>query len=226
MARHTIPEEEPEAVRKPSSRSRSMAPPPLAGSAYLATVMNGVAPPADAPAPPPGLLEGEVFPPLPEGRIPQTVDEFLNRISELWEDAQQRFLRIGELLSIAETRLNEEERAALHEGLNRRFGKSARSQLMSAYRAVRDNVVPAELAAAGYGTIYMLARLSDAERQRAAEQGLLRPDVRQSEVREFWRTIRTQPPSNAARRAELEARRAKLLLEIQKIDDALAGLID
>ena len=215
-----------EVVRKPRSRKPKEPPPSLAMSAYLTTVMAEATPPVDPPPPEPVAVDGDVFLPLPEGRIPQTVDEFLTRISELWEDAQQRFLRIGELLSIAETRLGEDERAALYDGLNRRFGKSARSQLMSAYRAIRDNLVPLELAAAGYGTVYMLARLTDDERQQAAERGLLRPDVRQSEIREFWKAVRTPPPSTATRRAELEARRAKLLLEIQRIDDELARLID
>ncbi|QCO07362.1 hypothetical protein [Azospirillum argentinense] len=227
MAKEKVAGKDFEVVRKPRARKPKEAPPSLAQSAYLTTVMNTVAAPVEPPPPPMvEALDGDVFPPLPEGRIPQTVDEFINRISELWEDAQQRFLRIGELLSIAETRLSEEDRAALYDGLNRRFGKSARSQLMSAYRAIRDNVVPVEVAAAGYGTVYMLARLSDEERRQAAERGLLRPDVRQSEVRQFWKALRGPAPSNATRRAELEARRAKLLLEIQKIDDELAGLIN
>ncbi|WP_211100370.1 hypothetical protein [Azospirillum sp. TSH58] len=212
-------------MRKPRLRKPKEPPPSLAMSAYLATVMAEAAPPVEPP-PEPVALDGDLFPPLPESRIPQTVEEFLTRISELWEDAQQRFLRIGELLSIAETRLGEGERAALHEGLNRRFGKSARSQLMSAYRAIRDNVVPPELAATGYGTVYMLARLTDSERQQAAERGLLRPDVRQSEIRAFWKDVRAPSPSTATRREELEARRARLLLEIQRIDDELARLID
>ncbi|MDW7554560.1 hypothetical protein D9623_28665 (plasmid) [Azospirillum brasilense] len=227
MAKEKVAGKDFEVVRKPRARKPKETPPSLAQSAYLTTVMNTVAAPVEHPPPPMvQALDGDIFPPLPEGRIPQTVDEFINRISELWEDAQQRFLRIGELLSIAETRLSEEDRAALYEGLNRRFGKSARSQLMSAYRAIRDNVVPVEVAAAGYGTVYMLARLSDDERRQAAERGLLRSDVRQSEVRQFWKALRGPAPSNATRRAELEARRAKLLLDIQKIDDELAGLID
>lgn len=210
-----------EVARKPKEP-----PPSLAMSAYLTTVMAEAAPPVEPPPPEPVALTGDVFPPLPEGRIPRTVDEFLTRIAELWEDAQQRFLRIGELLSLAESRLGEDERAALAEGLNRRFGKSARSQLMSAYRAIRDEVVPLEMAATGYGTVYMLARLTDSERRQAEERGLLRPDVRQAEIRAFWKSVRTPPSSAATRRADLEARRAKLLLEISRIDDELARLID
>ncbi|MFC5356449.1 hypothetical protein [Azospirillum himalayense] len=215
-----------EVARKPRLRKPKEPPPSLAMSAYLTTVMAEAAPPVEPPPPEPVALTGDVFPPLPEGRIPRTVDEFLTRIAELWEDAQQRFLRIGELLSLAESRLGEDERAALAEGLNRRFGKSARSQLMSAYRAIRDEVVPLEMAATGYGTVYMLARLTDSERRQAEERGLLRPDVRQSEIRAFWKSVRTPPSSAATRRADLEARRAKLLLEISRIDDELARLID
>ena len=67
----------------------------------------------------------------------------------------------------------------------------------------------------------------------AAERGLLRPDVRQSEIRHFWTDLRAPPPAPAAgrsatarRRAELEARRARLVLEIRRIDAELARLID
>lgn len=208
---------------KPAARTRKPKPPApsLAQSAYLQNVMADP-PPAQALQPiPTAALEGEVFPPLPEAHAPRTADEFLLRISELWEDAQQRFLRIGELMTLAETRLNDDERAILYEGLNRRFGKSARSQLMSAYRAIRDQIVPLEMAAAGYGTVYMLARLSDEQRSRAATEGLLRPDVRQAEIRNFFQTVRA-PMNQETRIAELEAREAKLLAELAKVRDALA----
>jgi hypothetical protein len=226
MAKGKVAGRDFEVQHKPRSRKpREIA--DLSASAYLQTVMESLPQPVEPPPPVP--LEGVVLPPLPEGHIPRTVDEFLTRISELWEDAQQRFLRIGELLAIAETRLTSEERATLFEVLNRRFGKSARSQLMSAYRAIQDRTVPSEMAAAGYGTVYMLSRLSNDERQEAAKVGLLRPDVRQSEVREFVRSIRG-PASAETRVAALEAKRARLLAELEKVERELenerASLID
>ncbi len=221
-------------TKAPARRPRRATEPPpsLATSAYLQTVLAGAVPPVE-PVPAAVVEEAAVFPPLPEAHIPRTAAEFLTRIAELWEDAQQRFLRIGELLTLAETRLDPEERARLLEALNRRIGKSARSQLMSAYRAIRDNRVPREMAAAGYGTVYLLSRMTEEERAQAAERGLLRPDVRQSEIRHFWTDLRAPPPAPAAgrsatarRRAELEARRARLVLEIRRIDAELARLID
>ncbi|CAO3441168.1 hypothetical protein [Azospirillum endophyticum] len=219
-----------EVEHKPKARpSRRPPPAPAAGSAYLKAVMDDVQKPVPAvevlpsPLPMGAALEGELFPPLPESRAPRTADEFLARISELWEDAQQRFLRIGELLALAETRLNENERQALYDGLNRRFGKSARSQLMSAYRAIRDRIVPQEMAAAGWNTVYMLARLSDEQRSQAEAAGLLRPDVRQSEVRQFWKSVRTPAePSHEVRIAELEAEERRLLAQLTKVREALA----
>lgn len=56
-----------EVVHKPRPRKPKDAP-PLAMSAYLATVMTETSP-AEA-APQPAALNGDVFPPLPEGRIP------------------------------------------------------------------------------------------------------------------------------------------------------------
>ncbi|CAO3438976.1 hypothetical protein [Azospirillum doebereinerae] len=224
MGKTKASDNSPEAGTKlatPRMRKPKAPPPSLAQSAYLQTVMDA-APPAEAMhSPVPAALEGEVFPPLPEAHTPRTADEFLTRISELWEDAQQRFLRIGELMALAETRLDEEERAALYEGLNRRFGKSARSQLMSAYRAIRDQIVPMEMAAAGYGTVYMLARLTDEQRRRAAAEGLLRPDVRQVEIRNFFQAVRS-PMGRETRIAELQAKEAKLLAELARVRDALA----
>lgn len=227
MAKPRQPGKDFEVVHKPKARpSRRPPPAPVADSAYLQAVMGGDQPSAPveiltSPGPAEAALEGELFPPLPESRAPRTAEEFLSRISELWEDAQQRFLRIGELLALAETRLNEDERQALYDGLNRRFGKSARSQLMSAYRAIRDRVVPQEMAAAGYGTVYMLARLTEEQRSRAAAEGLLRPDVRQAEIRQFFQSART-PMSRESRIAELEAKEARLLAELAKVRDELA----
>lgn len=193
----------------------------IEASQYLATVLSGevvaVEPPPSSP------LSGEVFPPLPESQMPRTVDEFVTRITDLWEDAQQRFLRIGELLTIAAEQLTTDEQAVLYETLNRRFGKSARSQLMSAYRAIRANIVPSEMAAAGYVTVYTLARLSEEERRQAAAAGLMRPDVRQSDVRAFFSAKRSGR-SKTATRSSLEARRARLVAEIARIDAELARL--
>lgn len=192
-------------------------------SRYLATVLTSQIAPLEPP--PPAAVDGEIFPPLPDSQTPRTLDEFIGRITELWEDAQQRFLRIGELLTIAEEQLAPEERTVLHETLNRRFGKSARSQLMSAYRAIRAKLVPPEMAAAGYVTVYTLARLSPEDRQRAAAAGLLRPDVRQAEVRAFFTAAKANVSVAAAREA-LEARRARLIAEIARIDAELARLAE
>lgn len=228
MAKPRQPGKDFEVVHKPKARTSRRPPPaPVTDSAYLQAVMGDAQKPSVPveilPSPPPGqvALDGELFPPLPESRAPRTADEFLSRITELWEDAQQRFLRIGELLTLAETRLTDDDRQALYDGLNRRFGKSARSQLMSAYRAIRDRVVPQEMAAAGYGTVYMLARLTDEQRSRAAAEGLLRPDIRQAEIRQFFQSARA-PMSRESRIAELEAREAKLLAELARVRDELA----
>lgn len=209
-------------VKKPPSRSRKR--PPVAdvtSSPYMAEALSGGGALTVVEPPPPPALDGEIFPPLPESHVPNSLDEFLTRISDLWESIREQFLRIGELLVIAREKLSPEDQAVLRSTLDHRYGKSARSQIVLAYEAIADGVVPRTMAAAGYNTICMLARMSADERQLAASNNLMRSDVRQSEVRAFYRDLRSPKGS---RRQELEARRARLLEEVRRIDDELARL--
>lgn len=154
---------------------------------------------------------GEV---LEAERPPRTVGDFAMAIAAEWEGAQERFLRIGELLHVADLTLTAEaDRKALAELLP--FGKSARSQLLTAYRAIQSGRVPRAVAAAGYSTVYLLAGIADDERPRAEAAGLFRKDVTKAEVQAFKRA--QQPPAEADELAQIDA-------EIARLEDRLVAL--
>lgn len=169
----------------------------------------------------PAALSGEVLPPSPAPiPAPQTVDDFAGAIQHEWENAQQRFVRIGELLDAAELTLARPDYMQLVGRLP--FGKSARSQLLTAYRAIKSGRIPLQVAAAGYSTVYQLASMGDDEREKAAKAGLMRPDVRYAEVKEFAKGLR--PPPASPDRAALEARLARLLEEAEEVRRQIEGL--
>lgn len=151
---------------------------------------------------------------------PRTTDDFAEAITTEWEGAQERFLRIGALLIRAQADLSDADYLALAERLP--FGKAVRSQIMTAYKAINSGLVPKAVAPAGYTTVYALATLTPDERQQAANAGLLRPDVKQAEVRAFTSAIR--PPKEKDRTAKL-AERARLLKRLDELNREL-GLVD
>lgn len=161
----------------------------------------------------------EVLPP-----DPATPDEYVAAIDRLWEDAQNSFLAIGRHLDEAQKRLSAGQFALMVERL--RFGKAVRSQIMTAYRAVSAGLLPPGVEAAGYSVVYHAATLSDAERARAIREGVIRPDMRRSELIAFKRRVRAASAQHdAGRRAALEAERQRLLARIADIDRELCDLV-
>jgi hypothetical protein len=170
-----------------------------------------------------------------QGPEPKTVDDFASAIDTEWREAQDRFLSIGGLLVQAERTLAQPEYLVLCERLP--FGKATRSQLLTAYRCVQSGKVPAEMAVVGYSTLYQVAQLSDEEFKKAAEAGLLRPDVKRTELVEFRKWVRGKEkgtaPGRASRNAPtqttsgldviaLRVRREMLLAELREIEQQLA----
>lgn len=154
---------------------------------------------------------------------PATPDEYVEAIDRLWEDAQKSFLAIGRHLDEAQKKLSAEQFALMIERL--RFGKVVRSQIMTAYRAVTAGLLPPGVEAAGYSVIYHAATLSDAERAQAVAEGVIRPDMRRTEIIAFKQRIRTNAAQlNDVRRTALEAERKRLLARLSDIDRALSEL--
>lgn len=160
----------------------------------------------------------EILPPEPT-----TPDEYVDAIDRLWEDAQKSFLAIGRHLDEAQKKLSAEQFVIMVERL--RFGKAVRSQIMTAYRAVTAGLLPPGVEAAGYSVVYHAATLSDAERSQAIREGVIRPDMRRTEIIAFKRRIRAPAgPHDDGRRAALEAERQRLLARIADIDRELSEL--
>ncbi len=154
---------------------------------------------------------------------PSTPDEYVEAIDQLWEEAQKSFLAIGRHLNEAQKKLSAEQFALMIERL--RFGKVVRSQIMTAYRAVTAGLLPPGVEAAGYSVVYHAATLSDAERVQAIAEGVIRPDMRRTEIIAFKRRIRTNArPRDDRRRAALEAEKQRLLARISDIDRELSEL--
>lgn len=156
----------------------------------------------------------------PPNRPPASAAEYASAIERLWTQAQEGFLRIGQHLEEAQARLPAEEFAALVGRLP--FGKAVRTQLMTAYRAVRTGGLPHGIERAGYSVVYQITTLKPEERERAASEGLIRPDTRREEVIAFKRRIRLSRTGGgtAAARRELD----RLLAERDRIDRRIAEL--
>jgi len=114
---------------------------------------------------------------------PTTVEEFDNQIRSLWATAQQTFIAIGQHLHQAQLALSSEDFIDLCSRLP--FGKSARSQLMTAYRLIEAKKLPAGCERAGYATIYLCASLTDDECKEAIETGTIAPDMTRAQIIAF-----------------------------------------
>lgn len=168
------------------------------------------------------VVTAEVLPP-----DPTTVDDYVATIDRLWEDTQRGFLAIGRYLNEAQKKLAADQFSELVGRL--RFGKAVRSQIMTAYRAVSAGLLPNGIEAAGYSVVYQVATLSDEERQRAIQEGVIRPDVRREEVVAFKKRLRapgtgTEPLPGTNRRSTLEAERVRLLRRLEELEKELAQL--
>jgi hypothetical protein len=166
----------------------------------------------------------------------KTIDDYVLVINVEWREAQDRFLKIGELLDRAEKALPESDYITLCNRLP--FGKSTRSQLLSAFRCVQSGRIPADMVSAGYSTLYQVSQLTDDEIKQASESGLMRADVKRTELLEFRKRLRgsnaqTPPPKTANKAASptqtepghdipsLKARRDALLKELAEIERQL-----
>lgn len=160
---------------------------------------------------------------LPPPRPPETAEEYQEAIGGLWRSAQRSFLEIGRHLEDAERRLDRAAYAALCDALP--FDRSARSQLLGAYRAVRSGALPAGIEAAGYATVYLAATLTEQERGAAIAEGIIGPGMSRRAIVEFKRRVRAaaQPereeaPADAECR-ERQARLKALLAECRRVDE-------
>lgn len=150
-----------------------------------------------------------------------TGEQFAAEIGRLWRDAQARFLDIGRRLNEAFGKLEHGEWGQLLESLP--FERATADKLRKVAMAADAGAVPIDRLPPSYSTVYEVLTLTDTERAAADGAGLIRPDVKRAELIAFKRQLRAAEPKKD-KRAELEARRARLLEEVARIDAELARM--
>ncbi|CAK0749958.1 DUF3486 family protein [Azospirillaceae bacterium] len=149
---------------------------------------------------------------------PGTIEEYDAVIRTLWTNAQQTFIDIGNHLDRAQKTLPPDDFKSLCDRLP--FGKSARSQLMSAYRLVESKKIPDGCEQAGYATIYLCGTLTEEERLEAIRIGTIAPNMSRSKIIEFKKMKRlSDDKSSRSRRDYLEqeiSRHERIISELKE----------
>ncbi|MBK3798657.1 hypothetical protein GAY33_05325 [Azospirillum brasilense] len=164
--------------------------------------------------------DAEVLPPLPAQ--PTTVEDYTHTIDELWAKAQRTFMDIGRHLDEAERRLSKADFQRLCATV--RMGKSARSQLMAAYRLISSGTLPAGTEQAGYANVYLCATLTADELRVAVDRGIVGPEMQRANVVEFRKELRQKTLGADSSTETDQALLDKLLKERAKLDTQIAEL--
>lgn len=147
-------------------------------------------------------------------------EDYAATIAALWNRARDSFLAIGRALEQAKSRLPHGEFERMIE-TDLPFDKRTAHQIRVAAIAVISGRLPAAKLPSSYSTIYHLATLSSDAIQVAERQGLIRPNLRRSEVIAFKRGL-----SNGltAKEGHLEAELLRLLRQRQEIDTQIESI--
>jgi len=180
-------------------------------------------------APEPVLLEGDARVQALQAVVlePETPEDYVDAIGRLWGRAQSAFLDIGRLLIRAKEKLpHGEYMAAVEDRLP--FASRTAYQLREAARWALEmdkrRIITLDRLPGSYSTIYLLSTLEPPMLQAAEDEGIVRPELRRSELI-AWRKAkgarREQRPSLEARRSKLLKERDRLDAELRKIDAEL-----
>jgi hypothetical protein len=170
-----------------------------------------------APVRPGGLSRAEA---LLNAVVPQNdAAGYVREISRLWSEAKEKFLAIGEYLSLAKRQLAHGEYEAMIRS-QLPFSKSAAHRMRAVAEAVKDGRLPRDSLPHSYATAYELTLLSDQQLRIAEDRGLVRPDVYRSEIVAFRRELETAPLAGS-REGELLREWRALGAEIQRLQQQL-----
>ena len=149
-------------------------------------------------------------------------EDFAREISTLWKRAQATFLTIGEYLTLAKAKLPHGEFNSMIER-DLPFSPNTGFQIRMAAEAVKSGRLVASTLPNNYSTIYQISTLPDHALEQAKKSGLLRPDVRRSEIVAFKKKVQamTQPVMPSATR---ELRIAELRRRIEEMEAEIADL--
>jgi hypothetical protein len=101
------------------------------------------------------------------------------------------------------------------------FRYSTANRLMKVAAAVDAGALPADQLPPSYATVYELLTLSESERQKAIEEGIVRPDMQRKDVMDFRRRMRRAAED---RTLSLETERVRLMKRIDEIDRQLDAI--
>jgi hypothetical protein len=153
--------------------------------------------------------------------VPQNdVAGYIREISRLWGEARDKFLAIGEYLSLAKQQLAHGEYEAMIRS-QLPFGKSAAHRMRAVAEAVRNGRLSLASLPRSYATAYELTLLSDQQLRLAGDRGLVRPDVHRSEIVAFRRAFDTSTTED-----ELLREWHKLGAEIERLQERLRRATD
>jgi len=172
--------------------------------------------------PAPVLLEGDARVQALQAVIlePETPNDYVETIVRLWGRAQSAFLDIGRLLIRAKESLPHGEYVS---AVEKRLPFASRTayQLREAARWALEmdkrRTITLDRLPGSYSTIYLLSTMAPPMLEAAEAEGLLRPELRRSELI-AWRKAKGE---GQERRPALEARRSKLLKERDRVDEEL-----
>ncbi len=145
-------------------------------------------------------------------RLP-TREAYVQELTRLWREAQDRFVAIGEyLIHAKETLAHGEYERMVASDLP--FGRAVAHTLRTVAAAVREGKLQRPELPRSYTTAYFLATLQPSQLALARSRGLVRHDVPRSSVDAFRRELRGLE-SDAT--SELHRERARLRLQLQAI---------
>jgi hypothetical protein len=174
-------------------------------------------------------------------------NEYVREIQTLWSSAKDRFLAIGRYLLTAKALLpHGEYEAMISEDLP--FTPSVARMLVGVARAVDQSppLCRPEQLPTSYSVAYQIVTLRPEEFEVAQKEGLIRPDVRRSDLIKFKERVRTHRHQDQTTRSssdlspdrapasglkpddtdmtfdELQSERQTLLARLQRIDELLA----
>jgi hypothetical protein len=146
-------------------------------------------------------------------RLP-TRQAYVEELTRLWREAQDRFVAIGEYLTHAKETLphGEYEKMVVSD---LPFGRAVAHTLRTIALAVREGRLAKPELPRSYTTAYFLATLKPDQLAMAREQGLVRHDVPRSIIEAFRRDLRRLPVNDAY--LELSRERSRLRTQLATI---------
>jgi hypothetical protein len=149
---------------------------------------------------------------------------YVREISRLWNEAKDKFLAIGEYLSLAKGQLAHGEYEAMIRS-QLPFGKSAAHRMRAVAEAVRNGRLTRDSLPQSYATAYELTLLNDEQLRLAQDRGLVRCDVYRSEIVAFRRTFDNLSAVDG-RQGELLREWHTLGIEIRRLQQQLRRATD